>query len=242
MSTTTEPLPAKPAAPAGPPAPAASSAWGMYRAMVGIGLICGLLIVLAFQGTKPVIARNRAAALEKAIFRVLPEARSRRTFEQQPDGRFTEAAEGHAAGPAVHAGYGEDGKLVGFALEAQGMGYQDVVKLLYGYAPEKSAVVGVQILESRETPGLGDKAGTDPVFLKNFEALDASLTPDGKSLAHPVVAVKHGEKTDPWQVDSITGATITSKAVANILNGSLSTWAPLIREHAADFAPEGSAP
>jgi len=34
--------------------------WPLYRAMVGVGLLCGLLIVTVFQLTGPVIARNRA--------------------------------------------------------------------------------------------------------------------------------------------------------------------------------------
>ena len=244
MSATTNPAPGGAAAGVAPPAvpiPAPTSARRMYQAMVGVGLVCGLLIVSAYQGTKPIIERNKAAALERAIFRVLPDARSRRTFTVQADGSFVPLPEGTAAaGPEVHAGYDADGKLVGFALEAQGMGYQDVVSVLYGYAPESSAIVGLQVLESRETPGLGDKINSDPGFLANFVALDVSLAADGKGLAHPVVAVKHGEKKDPWQVDGITGATISSKAIAAILNGSASTWGPRIRDHLAEFAGEGS--
>lgn len=250
MSGNGNPVAAAPAAPAvsGPAAPATAavpaakgaSPWTMYRAMVGVGLVCGLAIVGAYVGTKPVIERNRAAALERAIFRVLPDAKSRRTFAQQPDGSYAVAGPGPAAGPVVHAGYDDSGKLVGFALEAQGMGYQDVISLLYGYAPERAAIVGLQILESRETPGLGDKIGFDPGFLANFEALDVSLDAEGTGLANPIVAVKHGEKTGAWQVDGITGATISSKAVAAILDGSASTWAPRLKERMADFAAEGS--
>lgn len=250
MSGNGNPVAAAPAAPAvsGPAAPATAAApaakgaspWTMYRAMVGVGLVCGLAIVGAYVGTKPVIERNRAAALERAIFRVLPDAKSRRTFAQQPDGSYAVAGPGPAAGPVVHAGYDDSGKLVGFALEAQGMGYQDVISLLYGYAPERAAIVGLQILESRETPGLGDKIGFDPGFLANFEALDVSLDAEGTGLANPIVAVKHGEKTGAWQVDGITGATISSKAVAAILDGSASTWAPRLKERMADFAAEGS--
>lgn len=252
MSANGNPAAAAPAVPAsaGPATPAAATApvgkgagaWTMYRAMVGVGLVCGLAIVGAYVGTKPVIEKNRAAALERAIYRVLPDARSRRTFAVQPDGSFAVAGPGPSAGPAVHAGYDDAGNLVGFALEAQGMGYQDVISLLYGYAPERAAIVGLQILESRETPGLGDKIGIDPAFLANFAALDVSLDAEGRGLANPIVAVKHGEKTGAWQVDGITGATISSKAVAAILNGSASTWAPRLKERMADFAPEGSAP
>ena len=42
-----------------PVEPARMQIWPMYRAMVGVGLLCGLLIVTVFQLTGPVIARNR---------------------------------------------------------------------------------------------------------------------------------------------------------------------------------------
>ena len=60
--------------------PAPPSVWHMYRAMVGIGLLCGLIIVSVFQLTRPVIERNKAEALQRAIFQVLPGARSSATF------------------------------------------------------------------------------------------------------------------------------------------------------------------
>jgi hypothetical protein len=44
-----------------PPSP---STWHMYRAMVGVGMFCGLLIVTAFQVTRPIIERNKAEALQ----------------------------------------------------------------------------------------------------------------------------------------------------------------------------------
>ena len=42
------------------------STWHMYRAMVGIGLLCGVLIVAVFELTRPVIERNKAEALQRA--------------------------------------------------------------------------------------------------------------------------------------------------------------------------------
>ena len=46
-----------------PPRPAS---WPMYRALVGVGVACGLLIVSVYVLTLPVIARNEAEALQKA--------------------------------------------------------------------------------------------------------------------------------------------------------------------------------
>jgi electron transport complex protein RnfG len=207
----------------------------MYRAMVAVGVCCGLLIVGAFQVTRPVIERNRAEALQSAIFQVLPKATTTRAFRLDESSRFSPAS-GEGDGEAlIYAGYDDDEKLVGLAVEARGMGYQDVISLIYGYSLAKQAIIGIEVLESKETPGLGDKIETDPEFLKSFERLDVSLVEDQSALAHPIVAVKRGKKTNPWEVDGITGATISSHAIATILNSSAQRWAPLIQRNLRDF-------
>jgi len=220
-------------------APAPPRTWHMYRSMVGVGLACGLLIVSVYQITLPVIERNKAEALERAIFQVLPDARSSATFKLVGEDRF-EALVGKGAGERlVYAGYDDEHRLIGLAVEAQGMGYQDVIRILYGYSFAEEAVIGVRVLESKETPGLGDKIETDPELLENFRALDVSLTDDLSQIAHPVEPVKHGKKDQPWQVDGITGATISSVAIANILSQSTAWWVPRIRRHLDDFREEG---
>lgn len=218
------------------PAPVTPASWPMLRTMVGVGLICGILIVATYQATKPVIARNRAEALQAAIFQVLPAASASMTFALQDDGSFTQI-EGQAAPGAalVYAAYNDAGELVGLAIEGAGMGYQDTIRILWGYAPADEAAIGMQVLESKETPGLGDKISTDPDFQKNFEKLDVKLSAAGDGLANTVVAVKHGEKTHPWQVDGITGATISSVAVSKIFAESASFWLPRIRKNLDAF-------
>ncbi len=210
-----------------------AAAWPMYRALVGIGMLCGLLIVFVFAGTRPVIEANRAAALERAVFAVLPAATARVTFALTPAGGFAPAAD--AAGERIHAGFDQAGSLVGVAIEARGMGYADTISLLYGYAPERDAIVGVQVLASKETPGLGNKIETDPDFLANFQALDVRLDDSGMSLLNPIETVKKGKKIEPWQIDGITGATVSSKAIGNILAASSSRWVPLITQRRADL-------
>jgi len=110
-----------------------------------------------------------------------------------------------------------------------------VIGLIYGYSFAEDAIIGIQVLESKETPGLGDKIEVDPEFLANFERLDVSLRDDNSELANPIVPVKHGEKSSPWEVDGITGATISSVAIARILNESAQYWVPRIRSHLRDF-------
>jgi electron transport complex protein RnfG len=82
---------------------------------------------------------------------------------------------------------------------------------------------------------LGDKIETDPDFLANFERLAVALTDDLAAIAHPIEFVKKGQKQEPWQIDGITGATISSKAIAGILSGSTAYWIPRIRRNLDDF-------
>jgi electron transport complex protein RnfG len=221
-------------------APPQPSAWKMIRAMVGIGLLCGLFIVTVYQTTLPAIERNKAEALQRAIFQVLPDARSSATFRLDDD-RFTVLGGEDKGGRLVHAGYDDQDRLVGLALEARGMGYQDVITVIYGYSFAADAIVGIRVLASKETPGLGDRIETDEDFLKNFEKLDVTLGGDQSAPANPIVAVKHGKKEQPWQVDGITGATISSVAIADMLRDSTTFWIPRIRARLDDFR-QGEAP
>jgi electron transport complex protein RnfG len=218
-----------PAAPAIPAAPEPSSL-RMVLTMAGIGLFCGVLIVLTFQLTLPIIKVNKARALEKAIFEVVPAATSKVTFVAAGDG--IEVLEGeNEIVYKYYAGYDDTGRLVGIALEAAGQGFQDIVRILYGYSPEKKCVTGIKVMESKETPGLGTKIETDERFLANFECLAAALGADGKTIKDPIVLVKPGKKTDPWQIEAITGATISSQAVANILEKSTAERIPVIERN-----------
>jgi electron transport complex protein RnfG len=197
----------------------------MLRAMVGIGLFCALLIVLTFQGTLPRIEQLRAEALEKAIFKVLPGATTKETYVLSED--TLAIAEEEAEGQLVYVGYDSTGALSGIAVEASGMGFADVLRILYGYNPEQQTIIGFHVLESKETPGLGDKIEKDESFLANFEALDVSLADDG-GLKNIVTTVKHGEKEQPWEIDGITGATISSRAIGDIIGASTQEVIPIL--------------
>lgn len=207
---------------------AAMSSFKMLQAMVGIGVLCALMIVLTYDLTLPVIKQNKAEALEKAVFKVLPGAQKRVTFYQ--DGESFKPLTQPPTGKEqlVYAGYNKSGTLVGLAIDASGQGFQDIIRILYGYAPQTQTVIGFNVLETKETPGLGDKIEKDPVFLDNFTDLSVAVNGNGSGLQNEVIPVKSGAKTEKWQVDCITGATITSKAIANIINASSQSWVPIL--------------
>jgi electron transport complex protein RnfG len=207
-----------------------TSAWSIYRAIVGIGALCALLIVTVYQTTAARIAENQARFLALAISEVLPVAQSTVAVVLAEDGRLEEATDAPAL--PVFLGYDANDELVGAVVTAQGMGYQDNIRVLYAYSFELDAIVGFMVLESKETPGLGDRVETEAHFIANFEKLDATVTSDGKSLLHPIVTVKQGAKTEAWQIDGITGATITSEAIGEILNDSANAWVPVLEQNA----------
>lgn len=200
----------------------------MLIAMVGIGVFCSLLIVLTYEGTKERIETLRAEALEKAVFRVIPGVSSSRMFVLGDDGIFKASETSDGKQTVVFAGYDDQGEFIGVAIEASGQGYADVIRILYGYNPGEEAVVGIYVLESKETPGLGDKIEKDENFLSNFIALSAKLNPDKTQLENKIIPVKQGGKSNPWEVEGITGATISSRTIGDILGESTAVMVPLI--------------
>ena len=205
------------------------SSYKMLRAMVGIGILCALLIVLTYDVTLERIADNKAAALDRAIFEVVPGMVDKKDVILDANGSLVAGPDIPEGGRVIYAGYDSAGSMVGVAVEASGQGFADILRVLYGYDLKKQAIVGFYVLESKETPGLGDKIEKDAGFLANFEALDVAVSEDGQQLKNPIVAVKHGEKNSPWEIDCITGATISSRAISGILNESTTSWIPRIK-------------
>lgn len=194
-----------------------------------IAMLSGFLVVLVFETTRPYIEANQREAIERAIFQVVPGASSKKEFVLTDTG--VEPASNGAKGIPIYAAYDGEGMLAGIATEAAAPGYADVIRILYGYSPDCACITGISILQSKETPGLGDKIGTDPAFLANFEALDAKLNSEKTGLANAIVTVKHGTKSQPWEIDAISGATVSSKAIGRMLNESTQTLLPRLAGH-----------
>ena len=204
--------------------------FAMLRTLGGIAMLSGLLVVLVFQYTQPIIEENKRIAIEQAVSRVIPGVVSKKDFILGPDGLF-DAGGRDLKGEKVYAAYDAKGELKGVALEAAATGYQDVIRILYGYNQDCQCVTGIKVLKMAETPGLGDKIAFDPDFLKNFEALDARLNEAKNALENTIVTVKHGTKREQWEIDSISGATISSKAIGRMINDSGQRMFPLIIKH-----------
>jgi len=209
-----------------PPPPPEPSSFSLIATLGLAGLFSGIALVGVYTLTLPTIERNRRARLEGAIFTVLKGAETFKTLAER-EGKLVPLSEAEAkqeSGPVIYAGYDAHGGLVGFAVPGAEPGYQDAVEGILGYDPVKKAVVGFQVLESRETPGLGDKIMKDEAFQRNFERLEVEP---------PIQAVTAGKKTEANQVETITGATISSKTVVRILRKSIERWRRLMDAYVA---------
>jgi electron transport complex protein RnfG len=216
--------------------PATTPSWAMLRALAGIAMVSGLLVVLVDQATAPIIAEKQRVRTEKTVFEVLPGSTSKRDLLITADGKLVPAAAG-VSGDPVYATYDATGQLRGLAFIGVGAGYAGPVQVMFAYDPACQCIIGSKVIKSNETPGFGDKLDTDPNFRKNFEALDARVADDGKSLANPILTVKHGTKTEPWQIDAISGATISSRAMGRAANQAAQRAVPVIQRELESLSP-----
>ncbi|WP_221227647.1 FMN-binding protein [Rhodocyclus tenuis] len=217
-------------APVPPSAPTTPTA-AMIRTLGLVATICGLIIVGAYQGSFSAVQENKRIALERAVFKVIPSARSIGEYFATANGVTPASGDTPPGAIRFYAGYDADGKLAGVAAEGAAKGYADVVRILFAWIPECQCVTGFGLVSSRETPGIGDKILVDRDFLANFKELDVRLNADMNALANEVKTVKHGTKTQPWQIDAISGATITSRAVGRGINEAAQALLPRVAPH-----------
>jgi electron transport complex protein RnfG len=100
-----------------------------------------------------------------------------------------------------------EGQLAGWVVKTAGQGYADKIEMLIGLDPQVEKITGLFVLDQKETPGLGNKIVTD-AWRSQFLA---------KSTGQALTAVKGNAKAGN-EIDAITGATISSKAVTDIIN------------------------
>lgn len=143
--------------------------------------------------TKPLIEENRNRQKEKARIEVLSEA-------TKFDSIFTINNE------TVYCGKDKEGNIVGYTFIASMYGYSSDVKTMVGISSNYQ-INKIKIIDQKETPGLGANC-INPDFQTQFNKLGSSEMMVDK---------------DGGEIASITGATITSRAVTNsIKTGILS--------------------
>ena len=105
-------------------------------------------------------------------------------------------------GSGFFVGMNEKNDVIGYAAKGKdGGGYGGDIELMVGFNPDKKTVVCYKTLAASETPGLGMKLKT-PEFADQFK---------GKNSTSLKV------KKDGGEIEAITSATITSRAVCRAI-------------------------
>lgn len=165
-----------------------------------ITVCAGLILGLVYAVTKEPIAQQELKKATEARQSVLPEAQEFKEialsgidYDHDKFADISEVFEGTAGGQAV-----------GYTYSIVTKGYKAGLKLTVGIGAD-GKVTGVEITGHDETPGLGANA-VNPEFTDQFKETDGPIVV-AKS---PTGAVN--------EVQALTGATITSKGVANAVN------------------------
>jgi electron transport complex protein RnfG len=103
----------------------------------------------------------------------------------------------------IYMGLDDQGNRKGISFKATGSGFDGPIEIMVGYNPGEGKLLGIEILSMSETPGLGARI-KEEAFTNQFK---------GKSADDKFIA-----KED---VQAISGATISSTAVANAIKTSL---------------------
>lgn len=157
--------------------------------------VAGLILGGAFLVTKDPIAKQVAKTNSDAMKEVLPKADSFEIMDGKSKGNVTEVNEGK-----------KSSDVSGYAIKVLTKGYGGQIEMMVGVSKE-GEVKGIKILSHSETPGLGANA-PQPKFSGQFKG-----KPTDKKLE--VVKTAPANKSE---VQAITGATITSRAVTKGVN------------------------
>jgi electron transport complex protein RnfG len=208
------------------------STFRLVATLAVAGTLAGLLIVLVNQHTRPIIDIYLAEQLQKAVYEVLPGAERYDTYYLVNNALSLTLPEGakESEYKRIFLAYDEVRRLMGVAVSRGESGFQDVVQVIFGFDPATGKLTGMKVLESKETPGLGDKIFKDQAFVDQFFAGPET----------PLVGVKVGAGRGlPNEIDTITGATISSKVVIDIINHAIEEWTPVL-DRGIPKAPAGS--
>lgn len=196
--------------------------WRLLALMTAAGALAGGLIVTVYQLTLPRIERHKSDVEQAAVLEVLRSPASFDTLylmqgtlvKRLPAGTEAKGLE------KLYLGRDASGKRVGFAISGTGNGFQDPITVMFGYDATAHAVLAMKVLSNKETPGLGDKIVKDSMFVHEFAGA-----------APPLSGAKRGNGKTPNDIEMITGATISSRAVIKIINDAVARWQPLMDKY-----------
>ncbi len=167
-----------------------------------ICLVSTLVLAVTYEVTKPKIEEQLKLEEEAAFKAILPEADSF-TKKESNGIEYYEALKG--------------GALAGYCVKVAANGYGGYIHMIVGIDPA-GTIEGLEVIQHQETPGLGSKieeirpGEKEAWFLKQFRGKPASG-----------IGLKKN-------IDAITGATISSRAVTDSVRATIDKFLAEIKK------------
>lgn len=183
--------------------------------LFAITLVAGVLLGIVYQVTKDPIAYQDKLAQDRANQSVFAQASTFDEIEVKEDTALADYS--GVTIESVKEAKDASGNSLGYVIQVKTKGYGDFITYTVGITND-SSINGISIINIAETPGLGMNA--EKVVAPQFA--DKAATEFG--------VVKSGQLSDAnTQIEAISGATITSRAVTNGVNAAVAYFENVLK-------------
>jgi Na+-transporting NADH:ubiquinone oxidoreductase subunit C len=178
--------------------------------MILVALVFGSILALFYHSTAERISEHQQFRLQQAILSVfnLPLDEVPETYDRYIEERT-------ATGVSYYQAR-EDTISLGYCFPVEGSGLWGTISGLLAVNNEFDRILAFYILDQNETPGLGGRI-TEPEFLDQFS--DKEFRQNSEIVRFRMVP--ENEPTDRFEINQITGATSSSRAVVSIIHDKL---------------------
>jgi electron transport complex protein RnfG len=179
------------------------------RLGIPVVLVCMIAaagLAVTYGVTRDRIAAQDAAAIQRSLLTVLPDAADFEAVTETSTLLAAAEAAGDVTVDGIYLASDDSGQPAGTGILVGSRGYGGPIRIAVG-VDRNGKVAGVSIVAMNETPGLGTKIVDDATFLPRFAGL--------------------GGADEARKLDTITGATKSSRGVRNGVEAALAAYAAI---------------
>jgi len=181
--------------------------------MIIVALVFGLLLSFFYHFTKERVEQHSVLRFQQAVLSLfdLPADDIEKSFQDHITNEENNGLQYYSAMDA-------ENNLIGYCFTVSGSGLWGKITALIALNSEYTELIGIHILDQNETPGLGGRI-SESGFQSQFTG--KTIITDGNVVHFQLIA--ESDTAADTEINQITGATSSSKAVVDILHNNLIT-------------------
>lgn len=183
----------------------------MVAVLFTVSILSALILAAANTITEPRIAMEHAGKLKRSVLASLGVPFDPLIMEKVFSAEIMPMSTPY--GPVY---FSRDGAA---SFEIKGPGFWGPISAVVALEPDAATIRGIVILDQKETPGLGARI-TEDWFTARFA---------GKRVDTPLAVFLKGKPASGNDVEAITGATLTSRALVKLINTEAAPYRDVIR-------------